>query len=195
MNYQEWRSAVENAMGRSDVPAYVYTLAQRGVNRDMRLLEMEGETTLTPVDGVMALPSDFGSAVSVIADSSGSQFPLGAVAPQAGYNSFSPSIPQYYTISDGELRLHPIPDGNYTVILRYVRSLPMFAVDNDTNDIIARYPDLYIYAALAHAAVWAKDTESAQTYDAAYTSARENARKDDMRRRAGTPIHPRSRRL
>ncbi|MGB0855086.1 MAG: phage adaptor protein [Pikeienuella sp.] len=195
MNFGEWKAAVKSAMGREDVPDYVFTLAQDGINRDMRLLDMEAEAEIAVTGNTGSLPSDFGSPMRFVAHHSGTEFPLDAIMPTAIRKETGPGMPRHYAIGNGEVTVSPVPDQGYTFTLGYVKGLPSFSADSDTNAVIVRYPDLYLYLALSHAAVWAKDQEGISTYDAAYKGAKHNAKQDDKRRRMGTKAGTRSARL
>lgn len=192
MDFATLKSSVESAMGRSDVPDYVYTLATAGVNRDMRLLDMESTTTLTGSSATISLPANFGSIRSIYTLVGGDQRQMQAVTDHASVRYLDSGAPVYYSIRDGALNIVPEPDGEYTYYLNYVTKLADFSADGDTNDVIARYPDLFLYQALLHAAIWAQNTELADTYASAFTAARDRANKDDRKRRFGTPIKTRS---
>lgn len=188
MTFSILRSDVQSAMGRTDIPDFVYRLTTAGINRDLRLLEMQAETTLTATGESVALPSDFNAVQSLYIDSGGSRTRLVSTTEQAQAALHDPSgRPGYYAVHEGELTLEPVPDGEYTLTLRYYKRLPEFVSDTDTNTVLQRYPGLYLYGALTHAAIWAKDTESAQTYNAAYTQELAALDKSDTKRRFAGP--------
>lgn len=197
MDYATLQSNVESAMGRSDVPSYVYTLTTAGVNRDMRLLDMQNTATLTtathPVD-LSALDPAIGSVVSLYAEVGGDPRQLRPVTEFGAHEYVDTGSPRYFSIRDGSLILDPEPDGTYTLYLTYIGALATLSADADTNDVMSRYPDLYIYQALTHAAVWAGDEKRSIEFAAAYSAAKKLAQKDDMRRRVGTSLEIRPRR-
>jgi hypothetical protein len=198
MNYTTLQANVADAMGRSDVPSYVYTLTTAAINRDLRLIDMESTTTLTtathPVD-LSALSPAFHSVISLYAEVGGSPRILRPVTEFGSHNFISTGAPQYYTLRDGALWLDPVPDGTYTLYMTYNSALAALSAGADTNDVMSRYPDLYIYSALTHAAIWASDSEREASYGGAYVAAKKMAEKDDLRRRIGTSLETRSRRL
>jgi len=195
MNFGQLKSYVESAMGRSDVPDYVYMLTTAGVNRDCRFLDMQTSTTVTTASNPATLPSDFGSMVSASVEVGGDNRILENVTDQAARLYADDRAPRFYSIQDGQIYFAPEPDGTYTVSLQYVKALDGLSADSDTNDVMSRYPGLYLYQALTHAAIWAKDAESEQSYGRAYAAALNLAKKDDMNRRTSLGIKARSRRL
>lgn len=195
MDYATLRSSVESAMGRSDVPSYVYTLTTAGVNRDCRFLDMEKSATVSTDTG--ALPSDFHSIVSAYVDYADEKFPLKNVPDQAVNMHRNDHIPRYFSVTDGVMKFSPeSASGTYTVNIQYIAKLADFSLDSDTNDVITRYPDLYLYQALTHAAIWVGGDQAREaSYGNAYAAALRLARQDDKQRRLGLPVASRNVRL
>lgn len=193
MNYGDLRSNVESAMGRSDIPSYVYTLTTSGLNRDLRLLEMQAETTITADAESETLPSNFLEMESVYIDSGGARRPLLPISEMSqAVRHDSSGQPYYYAVHNGELTFMPVPDGTYTVTVRYYARLSALSADSDTNDVLTNYPGLYLYAALTHAAVWAGDSDRAQEFNAAYTAELNLVQIKDRKRRYSGPMVQRS---
>lgn len=187
MTYATLKSDVESAMGRDDIPDYVYRLATADINRDIRSLDMEATTTLTVSSEFTSLPSDFLSPITAYVDDD-VRAPLQNMSANAA-NNFRGDAgePRGFAIVSGQFKVLPTPDGSYSVFLRYTAKLDDFSADSDTNDILTRYPDLYQYGALRHAAVWAQDSEMASTYSAAYQDGVQRVNKlEQSRRYAGT---------
>lgn len=184
--YGTLKSDVQSAMGRSDIPSFVYTLVQSDLNRDLRILEMQSESTLVTSTESVALPSDFLQISSAYIDSGGTRTPLIPDTETSAATLHDPSgRPYTYAIHDGELTLNPVPDGEYTISYRYYAKPAAFSADSDTNDVMASHYGLYFYGALTHAAIWAKDDASAQTYNAAYATQLDRVKKADIKRRIG----------
>lgn len=195
MNYGELQANVESAMGRSDIPSYVYTLTTAGLNADpdLRLLEMQSETTLTASAESVSLPADFLSVESVYIDAGGARRRLIAETETAqAVHHDSSGQPYYFSVHNGELTLMPVPDAEYTITLRYYARLADLSADSDTNDVLTNYPQLYMYQAMIHAAMWAQDDEGVVRYSGAYTSAKTLAIKNDIKRRFAGPMVQRS---
>lgn len=194
MNYTELQTNVQSFMGgRDDVPSYVYTLANADINRDFRLLEMQSETTLSASGESVSLPADFLELESIYIESGGTRWQLRPVTEGSQavmWDSSGP--PVLYAVHDGEVTLMPVPDGTYTLTVRYYAELSD-PTGTDENAVMAKYPALYFYGAATHAAVWAGDAERAQTANAAYTAAVQQVKLSDKRRRmAGGPLVSRS---
>ena len=168
MDFQTLKTSVESALGRTDVPDYVYTLMTADINRDIRILEMESTSTLSVSTESTALPADFLQVVSMYVDAT-PRSPMVPLTRQAQATRHDNSgKPYYYASTKGFLQVMPVPDATYSVVMRYLASVDAFSDNADTNDVITLHPGLFLYSALHHAAVWKQDTELALGYGAAY---------------------------
>jgi hypothetical protein len=168
MDFQTLKASVESSIGRSDVPDFVYTLMMADVNRDIRIIEMQAETTLTATAEAVTLPSDFLMVDSVYIDDD-TRSPLVPITRQSeAVRHNSSGRPYYYAITDGEMQLMPVPDGSYPIVLRYYTKLADFSENTDDNAVINLHPGLFLYSALHHVAVWKQDIELAMSYGQAY---------------------------
>lgn len=193
MNFASLKSNVQSALGRTDIPDYVYSLTTSGINRDLRVLEMQCTTTLYTNGGTASLPSDFLEAESVYIDDNGGRSPLIPATELGQATRYDESgRPYYYAVHNDEITLMPEPDTDYEIELRYYAKLDDFSADADTNDVITAYPGLFLYGALTHAAIWQKDDESAATYNKAYTAELTRLEKADTKRRFSGPTVQRS---
>lgn len=193
MNFGSLQSNVQSALGRSDVPSYVYDITTSGLNRDLRLLEMQCVTTLFTSGDEADLPNDFLEAESVYINSGGSRTPLIPVTEDSqSVHHDGSGRPYYYAVHKDTLTLMPAPDADYEVELRYYARLDGLSDDADTNDVLTLYPGLYLYAALTHAAVWAQDDDAAQRYNAAFLAEKQLVEAADKSRRHAGPVVQRS---
>lgn len=185
MTFASLKTDVENAIARGDVPAFVYALVTADINRDMRLMEMLSETTLTVAAETVSLPADFLEVEAAWLDASPRR-PLRPAKEMATATRHDASgEPFWYAVTGSEIRFMPVPSGSYDVYLRYYARLSDLSADGDTNDVLVNYPSLYHYGSCAHAAVWAQDDALMQTYATAYGRAVEAVKTADRKRRLG----------
>ena len=185
MDFQTLKTNVAGALGRTDVPDYVYTFMMADINRDLRLLDMQKETTLAATSNAVALPADFMAVESLYVDNTAMQ-PITSQA--LGVRHDTSGKPYYYSVSNGSLNLMPAPDGAYSLELRYYAKLADFFGATDTNDVITDHPSLFMYAALRHAAVWKQDVELAGAYDKVYSSTLDGVLKAERKNRNSGPM-------
>ena len=102
---------------------------------------------------MVALPSDFLSMRAIYIDTS-PRVDLVYLSPHAlreQWAGVASGIPRNYTIIGNELIFGPEPNQQYTVKMSYRRDLTPLSADNQTNWLLEKHSDIYLFAALAHA--------------------------------------------
>lgn len=141
--------------------ANAITLAHSEINLGLRVPFMEKTTDLTISSYRIAVPSDFAAVKRLWIDGSYDN-PLTPTSPalladfRANYSS---AQPQQYAIegdfasgaTTGEYFVFGPDPGStsYTGKLLYTQRLTAFSAGGDTNVVLARYPNLYLFGALA----------------------------------------------
>jgi len=189
MDFGTLKSRILAVIGRAP-PAVVYELVTADINQEMRLRVMESTTTIVEA-ATMTLPTDFVEIVSVYRDTD-PRTVIAPTTPQTLQRMFETSgTPAFYTIVDGSMLLSPSPSGSENVEIRYIASLSDLSADTDTNNVLTKYPSIYVYGALAHHSALIRDTEAAGMYLGAYEKAKGQARADDIKTKSGgSPIVP-----
>lgn len=72
-------------------------------------------------------------------------------------------VPIYYTVADDQMQFFPVPTAAYRLQIVYWATLPPLAT-NQTNWLLDKHPDVYLYATLAAAAGYQKDAEALATW-------------------------------
>lgn len=188
MNFGTLKTRLLNVIGRA--PADVcYELVTADINRDMRLRCMEATATLVEAASV-SLPADFLEVIDLYRDTD----PRIALQPTTttGTNTLhmTSGIPRTYAIVDGAILLNPTPSGSENLKLRYYAKLADLSADDDTNDVLTIYPDVYVYGVLAHHAALIGD-EKGLAWESKYQVAFNRTRSSDATARmSGTPVVP-----
>lgn len=177
-------------------------LAHTRINLGLRVPFMQKTATLTISSDRIAAPSDFAAARRLWLDDS-YDTPLNPVAPdqlaslRARYSSGQ--RPQWYTIegdtttgaedtTEGEYFVFAPDPGatTYTGKLLYTRRLPALSAGSDTNIVLTRYPNLYLYGALDEAGAYSDDARSyGQRFEDLLNRINMQARSDQY---AGAPL-------
>jgi hypothetical protein len=170
MNYTTLQTTVAAWMHRNDLAAQIPTfieMAEARMNRELRLADMEAETTGTATAGVAALPADFLALRSLASNGK----PLLYLTPQEFQRfvgaSFVGTSP-VFTIRDGSLVFQP--GGAVPYSLLYYAKIPALATAT-TNWLLDASPDAYIHATLAQARLYVKDPTGAALSEQAYGQA------------------------
>lgn len=172
--YAALQAEVANWLDRDDLTAEIATciqFAEARFNRTLWAAEREEAATLeaTAASDSVALPANFSAMRSIHIVGS----PLIILEPMAlnllrvAHRSGEQGRPCNFAITGGDtLVLGPAPDGDYTIVLDYYRTIPALTVSNTTNWLLTAHPDLYLSAALVEASLVIKDEERARLWEA-----------------------------
>ncbi len=171
INYTELQAAIAGWIARTtltNIPDFV-ALFEAVANRRLRVRQQETTAELTPVNAIVALPSDYLLWRRVTWTGS-PETELDYEHPtylHALYPSAPQGTPRKFTIEGGNLILRPTD--NSVIEFDYFAKIPPLA-SNATNWLLTSHPDLYLAGCLVHAHLFVKDYEAAS----AWASQREN---------------------
>lgn len=97
--------------------------------------------------------------------------------------SSTSGTPGVYTIIGHSLRLAPVPDKPYKILLTYYAEIPPLSDKQPTNDLLLSYPNLYLYATLVESAGYLRTSVPAQDWVSLYTALKIEAQYKDRRAR------------
>jgi len=156
-NYAGLVTSVQRWLNRTDlqddVPDFI-RLAEARFRRVLVMPDMETSVVVTPAASVM-LPADFDSLRSLgiagyapldqVSPATFSAYPLnGDGTPITGQ-------PERFTIAAGVMRFWPVPDKAYAAQMTYRANLPSLSAAVDSNWLLAKHPDAYLYATIIQA--------------------------------------------
>lgn len=156
-SYPKLVAAIADELDRGDlndkIPRFI-RLAEARMARMIMHPDRDATTTIATVAGVetASLPADLRRlrAAHLVADP---LVILQQVSPselREGWNTGS-GQPQAYAIHNGRLVFGPVPDAIYTVSLAYLGSIAQLTDANQSNWLLLKHPDAYLYGALLHA--------------------------------------------
>lgn len=175
MNYGELKTLVADYLHRSDlgtqIPGFI-DLAESRINTGLRSLENEAYATLQTADNPQALPVDYNDLSAIETPSDRGPRALERVSPSrmATLQRITRSTgggARWFTIQAKQITVHPFIIDETTGLgpeldLVYWQQLAALEDDADTNDILDRWPQLYLYAALYEGNVFIQSTTAAQ---------------------------------
>jgi hypothetical protein len=175
-NRSELRAQIIDYLGdRSDLSSsqlnIVIGLAERELNRSLRVLGAEDETDLTLSSKATSLPTDFKSVRRIYLDATPALV-LEYRSADKFWRSDQGSTngqPRIFTIqgdnsaSVKQIVVSPTPDTSYTGKLLYFKNIQL-TDDATSNTFLDNFEDAYLYASLKHAAILMQDFESAGMY-------------------------------
>jgi hypothetical protein len=167
--YTDLQAAVADWLARADLSARIpdfIMLFETVANRRLRVRQQEAAATLALMNGVAALPADY-LAWRRVTWTGNIPRELEYVHPSYLHALF-PTLPQgnprYFTIEGGNLTLGPSDDT--AIAFDYFQKIPALAAlagevpPVAANWLLAAYPDLYLFGALAEAYAYAKDPDN-----------------------------------
>ena len=180
-DYVDLRIAVAEQVGNrdiSDVMDRFTKTAEAWFNRELRTHEQLTVATVTFVAGVAPLPSDF-IEVAALFDANGLRLPTATRA------VVKPSKAGYY-VAGANIYL---PDVNGDRELEYYAKLPSLTdALSPSNWLLAKSPNLYLYAITLEAAKWLKDVDTASAMAGLIKDEMQSLIWSDVRGRYGSSI-------
>lgn len=186
--YVTLRTAVESWSLRTDFPSDVYGLATAEINRRLRVREMLSDLSGTITAETLALPSDFLAVDHAYLDRDPRVVLTAADEASKDSRYRSSGTPVVYTVTQSNFLFMPIPDGSYTFAGRYYAKLADFSGDSDTNSVITKYPELYLYGSLIQVFSWTVDQEQESGARARFESYLAAANDADIKSQYGGPV-------
>lgn len=177
-NYSELKTAVANWLARSDltdrIPEFI-ALAEARMSRalETRAQEKRATSTLVVGDAYVLLPSDLRAVRSVKLQTS-PVTTLDYLSPDALdtiYSSTGNGKPVAYTVIGSEIRFAPTPDDDYVAEIAYITGVAALSDASPTGVLLTRYPDAYLYGALAAAAIYLMDDPRVPQFEQLFTRA------------------------
>lgn len=154
-NYTELQAAIATRLHRSDLTTAIVdyiAIAEKRLNRTLKLLAQESETDLTATIGsrFMALPSLFGSPIALYLTTYLPRIEVEFRLPTEMQVFSDNGPPEFWTLDGLQLATDSPADIAYAYTLRYCAEYNLAATA--TNALLTNYPDLYLYGALIEAA-------------------------------------------
>ncbi|RKW71266.1 hypothetical protein, partial [Bacillus sp. L75] len=88
--------------------------------------------------------------------------------------------PCFFTVQGNELAFDILPNEAYPVTFDYFAKFTPLTVLNQTNIVIDKYPNIYLFGALSQAFLRAQDTEQYIIYTDRFTVAIESANLSEL---------------
>lgn len=156
-NYDGLLLSVQRWLERDDlterIPDFV-RLAEARFRRQLVMPDMEVQVPLTPA-ATVPLPIDFDSirALGIPGYPAMDQLSLADFYALPNDANGNPTTGQPYkmAIVAGKFAFWPVADKAYSALLTYRANLPALSIATQTNWLLAKHPDLYLFGTLLHA--------------------------------------------
>lgn len=139
------------------------TLAEEDFNDELRVRQMETQTSLTITAGYLPHPSDWlGWKLVEVTTNAGTH----RVSPETEENASDNQVgvtsaePYEFVVRGDRTYIRPAPDSSsYAYPTVYFAKVPALSASQTTNWLLTRYPAAYLYGSLAHAKAFLEDED------------------------------------
>ena len=185
-SYDNLKTNIADYLARQDlnekIPMFV-SLAEKRLNRDLRLRQMLQQSTYTLTSGYkVPTPTDFLEMKDIHIDSNpvtNLNFKTVSQFYRLG-SSGTTGVPINYTLVSDNFVLAPRPVTSPTVInMTYYKIPKVLSATNPSKEYLEVCPDLLLYASLVESAPFLMNDERLQTWEALYTRGLTSITKSD----------------
>lgn len=174
--YATLQTAVADWLHRTDATTVIQTcisLAESEIASDVRCLAMESIATGTIAAGLITFPTRFLEAKALTVGGNVYRY---VAQEQYAEKVTAASLDRVFTIIGQTF--YVLNGGTQTYALTYYAAFAGLSASSDTNWLLTNAPDVYLFGALRHAAVYTVDDAAASKYSGMYGAAvqRINAR-------------------
>lgn len=164
MNYGELKTTVEDYLHRDDmtekIPNFI-KLGQARMSHDLNLMMMQDTDLLNYSAGCKDVEMEgCGEILKLLSVRLGGT----TLLPQNSlhqnthkYEQGGSGQPRYYARYGNVMELAPTPDSSGEIEIIFKKRLTAFEDDTDYDEILANYPNIYIYAAMVEATPFIRD--------------------------------------
>lgn len=192
LTYDNLLKEVESYINRDDLteklPLFIAIAETEMYNNETQPLvvrDMESViTVVTSASRYVDLPDNYESSRSINIEIDGF-CKLIYKTPEALNVKVGTGRPIFFTISGNRIELDILPDTSYSININcYVRPDDL-SVSNQTNSVLTKYPNIYLFGAVSEAFTYAADLNLAQIYNLRFMNAIKGANKSQKRGRYG----------
>lgn len=188
--YTDLKTSIASWLNRDDLTSVIpdfISLAEAGINRDLRHYKMIERADATLDSRYVQMPADWMETVR-FSITSGDTYRLELVSrdDMLEYRQKTANAsgrPRFYANIGDTIEVFPTPDADYTMQLQYYAKTPALSDSNASNWLLLDAPDVYLYGTLIQSAPYLQDDARTQTWAALYAAALQSLQKasDDTR--------------
>lgn len=192
-SYDNLKTAVENWLDRDDLTDQIddfIDIAEARHQREVRIRQMLVRQPIGVVSRFVSLPNDYLDAKTFrLLDDGTDRLIFLVNLNQSDFDRERREFegqPAYYTV-DNEIELDRPPHKTYNGEIKYYKALQALASNNQTNKLLERAPDIYLYSSLVASAPFLQDDARITTWDTLYVDAKNAINRLDSKT-IGVPV-------
>lgn len=141
------------------------------------------------------VPGDFAGVKAISIDGKTLEFVDATLLREWKAACATPERPTHYTIVGKEFQFFPAPDTTYTVELLVFENIPALGDDRDTNWLLERFPNAYLFGGLVQGATYLGNDPRLAEWMEIYLRTIEDIKKLDLMEQTGAAPRARIRRF
>jgi hypothetical protein len=201
-DYSTLQTSIADFLNRDDLTSVIPTfisLAEAQMNRDLRHWRQQRRVTTTLDEQFENMPSDMVEPTHLYIDTSYGEktlefASLAEISRRKLRKAGITGEPVVFTMNSGQFEFVPAPDDSYDLTMVYYSRVDSLSDSTTTNWILEYHPDVYLYGAAFHAAVYLNDPAAQQAYVSMYSAAIQQANlESDKAIHSGGPLVMRNR--
>lgn len=172
------------------MPEFVQ-LTESALQVRCKILDFETSATVTVTSGTGTLPTDWVGARSLYWSGDLAK-PLTYITPDR-FDALrnDNATPSFYTITGTSLKVAPSASGD--LVATYLARFTPISASNETNVLITRFPDVYLWGVMTHASLYLQDDAAYQKYGQLFSGAIDRINTDNQERKYAGPLQVRAR--
>lgn len=197
-NYTELKKSIIEWSHREDadlqIPDFIKIAESEMYANDTQMLDslhFEKTTTLTANAKEITLPSDFIEPINVKLDVGGNLLDIQYLAPQEMKEKNHNGTPTAYTVIGNRIRFNTTPVTSLSLQLDYLGELTPLSDENPQNDVLLKFPQIYLFGALWALKQWADEPQDSEVYYIRFIKAIKGANKKSKKARFGSSLQMR----
>lgn len=151
----------------------------------IRELEARAISSLETDSRFIALPTNYTAMRRIKLNLSGGDVDLRYVTPEQMRICSAAGMPRHFTVAD-KIEFDRTPDDTYTAEVQYYRSLSNLTSFNNTNEVLTKYPQIYLHGGLWALYTWALQEDKAEYHYQKFIAAIKGANKLSNKGRYGS---------
>lgn len=186
-SYTNLKTALVNWSKRTDALSHAddfIDLCESEMWRTLRIKEMEATATATATSKDLELPTGYIEMRRLRVLSGSEYYDLDYVTPNGLENKNTSGIPKYFTVTS---QINFDRATTNTIEMQYYRKLTSLSASNASNDVLANFPDIYLYGSLWALWKWGADEEKSEYYYRLFMTAINGANNQDKSGRYTNP--------
>jgi len=173
-NYGTLKAAIADFLNRDDLTAVIPTFidfAQDKINRDLRTRQMVARATANIDSQYNAFPPNFLQVRDIRLNTDPVQaleYVSSEQQNQERSRNATSGRPRLFSVIGESFEVFPTPDTSYECEIAYYEKIPDMTADSDTNWLLTKSPELFVYGSLVHSAPYLKDEDKIVIWQTLY---------------------------